>query len=605
MSGHARLKYECLAAMALSFCLPSAAVASCLVTIDSGDVQGALVGQTCRYLGIPYAGSPAGNGRWKPPTVVASFGGLLHADVAPPSGFGPMCPQPMVVNGVTTVVGKEDCLNLNVYGPAVRTSPLPVIVFLHGGGNRMASNRAAGVSLDGAYLAEHGSVVVVTINFRLGALGWLAHPSLDAESGTSGNYGILDQIAALEWVQRNVAAFGGDPGRVTITGQSAGANDVGVLLASPSSKGLFATVLIEAAGELDQPSLPDYEANVGLDVVNKLGCAGATDVPACLRAVPAATIVKTVPGSGGLAGSTYGPVVDGIVLPQNVQQTAKEGAHNHAPLIIGGTDKESSFPGFVPLSGIDTPADYEAAVDALFAGISVLGQPVADQVLTLYPVSAYETPRLAFVAVTTDYRWICPARRLARAVSNSQKEPVYRFLFTHAQSSPAAANALGAYHTEELMFIFHTFASGVSGPFTPTPEELTLSEEMMGYWSRFAATGDPNGGDALTWFVYGKNADNCAASSSTCGGTFFDSGAQGDDKKDTFLQLDTPLAEGARYPLADVCEAFWDVLAGDTNNGHGVGVDPAGGPDSIAGDDNENAGNEAFLTPADFNDDSP
>jgi para-nitrobenzyl esterase len=476
-----------------------------------------------------------------------------------------MCPQLQVINGVPTAVGNEDCLNLNVYAPTGANQPLPVIFFMHGGGNRTNSNRAeAGESLDGQYLAEHGPVVVVAINYRLGALGFLAHPSLDAERGTSGNYAILDQIEALKWVQRNIAAFGGDANRVTITGHSAGATDSGVLLASPLAKGLFASVLLDGDAEhFDEPTLPDYEAILA-GIVGKLGCATPANIPACLRAIPAATIVKTVPGTGGLPGSTYKPVVDHFVLQDTVLQTAKAGAHNHVPLVIGGTDKESSNPNaFVPRTGIDTLADYRAALDALFAGVTVFGHPVTDQVLVLYPVSNYPSVRMAFVTATTDYRWVCPARRFARAVSNSQKEPVYRFLFTHAQSSPSAATVLGAWHGEELMFIFHSFTSGVSGPFTPTAAELTLSDEMIGYWTRFAAQGDPNGGSALPWFIYGKNADNNGH-----GHLFFDTNARGDDKKDTFLQFDTPLAEGAGYP-AEVCEEFWDVLARDTNNGHG------------------------------------
>jgi para-nitrobenzyl esterase len=573
----------------------------CLVTIDSGAVQGALVGQTCRYLGIPYAASPAGNQRWRPPTP-APVGGLFHAD----GGFGNMCPQVQVINGVPTAVGKEDCLNVNVYAPTGANQPLPVIFFMHGGGNRTNSNRAeAGESLDGQYLAEHGPAVVVTINYRLGALGWLAHSSLDAERRTSGNYGILDQIEALKWVRDHIAAFGGDPSRVTITGHSAGAQDSGVLLASALAKSLFANVLIDGAGpaNFNNPSLADYEAGTGADVVSRLGCAAAADIPACLRAVPPDTIVLTVPGSGGLISSTYTPIVDGLVLQDTVQQTAKVGAHNHVPLVIGGTDKESSNPlAFVPV-GIDTPAKYRAFLDTLFAGVTLFGLPVTDQVLALYPVKNYPSARMALVAATTDYRWICPARRLARAVSNSQREPVYRFLFTHAQSGPSAATALGAWHGEELMFIFHNctsasapcmFTSGVSGPFTPTAAELTLSDEMIGYWTRFAATGNPNGDSALPWFTYNKNADNNGR-----GHMFFDTNARGDDKKDTFLQFDTPLTEGAGSS-GELCDGFWDVLAGDTNNGHGGSGIDSSGPGMMVRDLAENAGNEPFLTPADL-----
>jgi para-nitrobenzyl esterase len=576
----------------LGFCLgfaaalgyaPAASAQACEVTIDSGAVAGVAVGQSCVFKGIPYAASPAGARRWHPPAPVAPWGGVLSA-----ASFGNICPQ---LQG-TTEVGNEDCLNLNIFAPANATPPLPVIFFLHGGGHRASSNRAeGGESLDGQYLAEHGPAVVVVINYRLGAIGWLAHPALDAESatGTSGNYGILDQIAALQWVQRNIAAFGGDPSRVTVTGHSAGAGDSGVLLASPLARGLFASVLIDGAGpaNFDQPTLADYEATIGADIVTKLGCAAALDIPACLRAVPSATIVKTVPGAVTLKNpSPYKPIVDGFVLNETALSTAKEGEHNHVPLIIGGGDKESSGPAFVPVAGIATAADYQAAL------YDLLGQQLGDQTLALYPVANYPTPRLAFVAATTDYRWICPARRLAWAVTNSQKEPVYRFVYTHAQSGPPAATALGAWHGQELMFIFHSFTSGVSGPFTPTAAELELSDQIIGYWARFAATQTPNGADALPWFVYGQNADNNGP-----GHMFFTTDATGEAKREPFLRLDTPLAEGSGFHT-EVCDDFWDKLAGDTNNGHGEAVN--GDREGLADD---NAGNEPFLTKADLNND--
>ncbi len=568
-----------------------AAPPTCQATIDSGIVQGTPRGQSCVYLGVPYGASPAGAKRWRPPVSVAPWTGVKNF-----TKFGNMCPQLMG----TTVIGNEDCLNLNVYAPSGAAS-LPVVFFIHGSGNRASSNRAeAGSSLDGQYLAEHGPAVVVVINYRLGALGWLAHPSLDAESatGTSGNYGILDQIAALEWVQRNIAAFGGDPHRVTVTGHSAGTQDAGVLLASPLAKGLFASVLLDGGGfaKFNQPTLPDYEASVGADVVKKVSCDTAADIPACLRAVPSATIVKNANGVGGVFNeATYRAIIDGGVLKDNVLQTAKEGEHNHVPLIIGGGARETANPGaFIAPDADPDDAAYRVDVNTLFGQF---GPAVADQVSALYPSASYQTPRDAFIAATTDYRFLCPARQLARAVANSQREPVYRFVSTHAQSNPPVATAQGAYHGEELMFIFHSFTngivtSGVPWSFTPTAGELALSDQTIGYLSRFAATGNPNGGDAFFWPVYGQNANNRGR-----GDIFFSKDAQGDDKQDTFLLFETPLAEGAGFH-AEVCENFWDVLVGDTNKGHGEG--------SIAGDIDENAGNEAFITDADLdNDDQP
>ncbi len=564
-----------------------AQAATCEVSIDSGRVAGVQAVNSCIYKGIPYAAAPVGDLRWRPPAPVVPWSGVRSA-----ANFGNICPQ---LQGATAV-GNEDCLNLNIFAP-YGAAGLPVIFFLYGGGNRSQSNRAeGGTSLDGRYLAERGSVVVVVINFRLGAIGWLAHPSLDAESaadggtGTSGNYGLLDQIAALHWVQRNIGAFGGDPNRVMITGHSAGAQDVGVLLVSPLAHGLFSAALIDGGGfaNFSSPTLASYEDTLETYVVEPLGCAHAVDVPACLRAAPSATIVKTAPGLGGIfVEATYRPIIDGVALKDNPLQTAKEGAHNHVPLVIGGGSRESANPsGLIPLNADPDDSSYRADVNTLF------GPALGDQVLSLYPSSNYPTPRDAFIAVTTDYRWLCPSRRLARAVSNSQKEPVYRFVFTHAQSSPPVATVQGAWHGEELMFIFRSFTSGVFGPFAPTADELALSDQMIGYWTRFAATGDPNGGTApLPWFVYGQNADNQGQ-----GHMFFASDAQGEAKREPFLQLETPLAEGAGFHF-DVCETFWDEVAGDTSNGHAVGSDLARGAMP------ENAGNEKFLTDADLDND--
>jgi carboxylesterase type B len=307
--------------------------------------------------------------------------------------------------------------------------------------------------------------------------------------------------------------------------------------------------------------------------------------------VPSAAIVKTVPGVGGIFNeATYRAIIDGFVLHDNPLQTVKEGAHNHAPLVIGGGNRESANPNaFIPLNADPDDSTYKADVYSLF------GQTLGDQVLALYPSSSYPTPRDAFVAVTTDYRWLCPARQLARAAANSQKEPVHRFVFTHAQSGPSVATAQGSWHGEELQFIFHSFTSGAFGTFVPTAGELALSDQMIGYWARFAASGDPNGGNAPPWFEYGKNADPDGALFNLAQGyVFFNDTATGDDKKDTFFQFETPLGEGAGFH-AEVCENFWDVLVGDTNNGHGEG--------SIAGDIDENSGNEAFITDADIDND--
>jgi para-nitrobenzyl esterase len=551
-----RLSVAAAGLLLASLLLPwstSAQTYSCEATTDSGSVAGTASGRTCVYKGIPYAAPPIGELRWKPPAPPAAWAGVKSA-----TAFGNICPQMSGAN----VVGNEDCLNLNIWTPA-SGDPLPVMVYLYGGGNRVGSNRSAGgISHDGQYIAEHGPVIVVTINYRLGALGWLAHPALDAgnASGTSGNYGILDQIAALQWVQRNIAGFGGDPARVLLFGESSGAQDSWVLLASPFGQGLFTNVLTESAGPANfyQQSIADYEETIGVPTVNAIGCGSAADVAACLHAAPANLVVQRAPGIGGVkTGSTYQPVVDGYILPDTVFELVRQGRHNHLPVVLGSNAEEASFYAASTMS----ETAYVGAISALF---SEYGQAVVDQVLTLYPTANYPTPRAAYVDAATDYRWTCPNRRIANALSNAQREPVFRYFFTHTvESGPAAA--LGAFHTEELMWVFHAFSSQTTGAFTPSAGELALSDEMIGYWTRFAATQDPNGAGAIHWPVYGKNADNPGGSD-----VFFDSGVLGKLQKDTYLQLDTAISEGAGYHAA-VCDSFWDKLAGDTNNGHGRG----------------------------------
>jgi para-nitrobenzyl esterase len=530
--------------------------AACQVTTDAGVVAGTASGQTCIYKGIPFAASTAGDMRWRSPASATPWSGVRSA-----TAFGNVCPQ---LSG-TNVIGDEDCLNLNIWAPQ-SDGPLAVMVYMHGGGNRANSNRsAAGISSDGQYIAEHGPAIVVTINYRLGALGWLAHPALDAASpsGTSGNYGIMDQVAALQWMQRNIAAFGGDPARVLLFGESSGAQDSWVLLASPFGRGLFTNMLTESAGPANfyQSSLADYEAEIGIPAVTAIGCGTALDVVACLRATPAGVLIRKAPGTGTLkhGGSTYQPAVDGYILPDTVFEVVREGRHNHVPVVLGSNTAEASHPAFTGLMAVATEDAYVAAISDLF---SDYGQSVIDQVLALYPTASYASPRAAYVDAATDYRWTCPNRRMANALSKSQNEPVFRYLFSHPVPTGPAVS-LGAFHTEELMWVFHTFASQVSGAFVPSADELALSDRMIGYWTRFAATQDPNSETAVHWPVYGKNADNSGGDN-----VFFDSGAQGDLRKDTYLQLDTTIIEGAGYH-ANVCEDFWDKLVGYTNNGHG------------------------------------
>jgi para-nitrobenzyl esterase len=479
---------------------------------DRGAVRGVPDGATYAFQGVPYAAPPVGALRFRPPAAAACWDGER-----PATAFGPPCPQP-AGGGVT---GEEDCLYLNVWTPAAVTgdAPLPVMVFIHGGGNVQGS--PAQPVYNGRALAEHGAVVV-TVSYRLGALGFLTHPALAAESaqGVSGNYGLLDQIAALRWVQRNIGAFGGDPGRVLIFGESAGGVNVCALLAAPAAAGLFHRAVIQSGG-CPAPTRTAAE-RIGARVAAATGCATAADVAACLRALPAADLVTAVPvdvGAVRLVPPEFGPHVDGVVLPAAPLEAVRAGRHNRVPLIVGANADETSQ----MVGRIATEDEYRAAVYAL------LGQSLGELVLVRYPVAEHGTPRGAFIAATSDARFICPARVVARTVADAQPEPVYRYFFTHALEGPA--RALGAFHGLELAFVFGTL--GTTSGYRPSDAERALAEALIGYWTRFAAAGDPNGAGAVPWPAY-------------------------DPATDPYLQLDTPIAAGMGVRTAH-CD-FWEQL---------------------------------------------
>jgi para-nitrobenzyl esterase len=475
---------------------------------EGGAVEGAASGGSTAFRGIPFAASTAGALRWRPPAPPARWAAARRAEA-----FGPICPQ---LDDGGAPIGSEDCLSLNVWAPAVPpTAPLPVLFFVHGGGN--AAGAASYPYYDGTRFAEAGRAVVVTANYRLSSFGWLAQPFLSAESrrGVSGNYGVHDLVAALRWVRRNISAFGGDPARVTIFGESAGGVNVCTLVASPLGRGLFAGALAESGG-CRQPLLDDV-ATFGNEVTAKAGCAGATDPAACLRALPAESVLLAVPPVvtvSSPSGQLWGPAVDGFVLRDTPEATIGRGEHNRVPFAVGANADETA--GSVP--AISTEAEYRLAVSTQFGALAPL-------VLARYPPSAFPTPRKAFVAVTTDARFVCPSRRFARAAAKGGS-PVFRYFFSYP-----ASRVYGAVHGVELPFVFGSL-SAVPG-YTPDATARALSEAMNGAWARFAAAGDPNGPGLPYWPAY-------------------------DPIPDRTLVWDAPasVAEGIRTAACD----FWDAL---------------------------------------------
>ena len=465
-----------------------------LATTDRGTVRGVVDGAVRSFKGIPYAAPPVGALRWRSPQPAACFGAVRDA-----TSFGSACAQ---LDATGTPSGSEDCLTLNVWAPTARpASPLPVLFFLHGGANYAGSTEQVtplGVRIyDGAWLAEHGPAVVVTANYRLGPFGFVGHPALTAESPNhaSGNFGLLDQIAALRWVQANAASFGGDPSRVMLFGESAGGLDTCALLTSPLAEGLFARAAIESGGCV---ASTQAVAEAGGTTLASSLCASATDALGCLRGVAMADVLRALPGSAGVTpgatGYRYQLAVDGYALLEAPMTTIAAGHQRHVPVVIGNNRDEMSyfFPP-TPANAAMTDAQYRALVTTQF------GAAGGATILAAYPSAMFPSPYFAYVDMLSDAVFICPARRIARALAGAMSEPVRRYLFTH--SEPGIAAAYGAAHAFELSYVFHNLPTGA------TADQTALADTVAGYWLRFAATGDPNGGGATTWPTYAAAAD--------------------------------------------------------------------------------------------------
>ena len=442
-------------------CTPLAGAPAERVATTSGTLVGARDAGTWVYLGVPFAAAPVGELRFRAPEPAACAGDLDATEL------GPRCPQ--LEDGA--YLGDEDCLQLNVWAPAQGAGPRPVMVWLHGGGNSVGS--AADPLYDGRRLAEAGDAVVVTTNYRLGQLGFLAHADLDAGSG---NFGLLDQIAALRWVRDNIAAFGGDPGTVTIFGESAGGRDVCTLLAATGADGLFHRAIVQSGACKFLPDRAEAEAQGAL-VAEAAGC--AADAVACLRAMTAEELVRTLPGDPGALGSSpYQPTIDGDVLTEQPSAAMAGGRHHPVPFLVGANADETG----VVAPAVPSVSAYETLVRTQF------GTTLGDLVLAQYPAADYPSPRAAYVRLTTDARFVCPSREMARAADLGQSEPVYRYFFQYRDPSP-----LGAVHGLDVPFVWGTFDAidTPTGPYQPTATDLAVSAAMQQAWTGFARDGAP------------------------------------------------------------------------------------------------------------------
>jgi len=378
------------------------------VSTRFGAVKGNSYSGGHEFLGIPFAKPPVGALRWKPPVDPVAWTSVLATQA-----FRPACPQKNFSQGssTSTLAGDEDCLQLNLWTPATATPSLPVLVFIHGGGQQQgsASEMQAGTQIyNGRNMAARGPAVVVTLQYRLGPLGYLVHPGLEPEnaSHSSGNYGVMDQIQALKWVHDNIAAFGGDPTRVMVFGQSAGGVNVGNLLTSALAQGLFQRAGIESA----EPLLSPYAdaKTKGIDFVNGLAATG-TDVEkiAALRATDWHSIIdtETAPVSGGIVQMNWQAVIDGVVFKTDPDSAFSSGQFNHVPLLIGSNADEMS---------LSAPAVVQPAMVTALVAASVPAQYRA-QALQLYPPgSTPDEAKVSYVQILTDAQFTSTVRRAAR-----------------------------------------------------------------------------------------------------------------------------------------------------------------------------------------------
>jgi para-nitrobenzyl esterase len=475
--------------------------------------QGAVVGvldsdrHVWSFNGIPFAAAPVGELRWRSPQPP-----LVRAQPFDASQYGPAClqvpesGQAAIVLGAT-VASDEDCLTLNVWLPeTLPADPLPVMVWFHGGGFVLGAGSQQ--LYDGALLAQRG-VAVVTVNYRLGPLGFMAHEALIGEEGrpSAGNYGLLDQIAALKWVRDNIAHFGGDPGQVTIFGESAGGVSACTLLASPLSGGLFHAAIDQSGPCLNDIAIHDLSVATaggppaieqGARIAAALGCEGDPDVLGCLRSKPGADVMAALPNTifmSATGAEGWRPIVDHYVLESSVASVMGSAGQKKMPLLLGFTADEGTL---LSLSLGTTPtAETNQALVA-----SLIGEQRAAEILAHYSLDRFGGDAAAQLAVLIgDGVMVCPGRRAARdhvAAGNR----VFAYEFTHVTSFGQALN-WGAFHGSDIPFVFGNVPPGI----TATADELTLMGRIQELWTSFAKTGAPAATDAPVWQPYDAQSE--------------------------------------------------------------------------------------------------
>ena len=497
------------AGLSLSACVSPGGVAQIVrdpaaqpapVRIADGELIGAASKRGKAWLGVPYAAPPVGPLRWRAPQPVAAW-----SAPRPSVRTGHDCVQnlsPRSLEGKPGgwfVHGSEDCLVLNVYAPsnAVAGQGWPIMVWLHGGGFVAGTS----ANYDPSLLAQKQGVIVVTLNYRLGALGFLAHPALSAEDpqAGSGDYALLDQEAALRWVAANISAFGGDPKRVTLFGQSAGGFSVCHQMTSPAAAGLFTAAIIES-GACTSPDLnvPLTQAEAaGKRTAGDLGCTDAATTLACLRALPAGRVMRAVSHRAGALGvNGWGAVVGGPVLPLSMPQAFASGRFAHMPVLMGTAHDEGR------LFAVMQKAAGRLWSDPSYRGVirQAYGEE-GDVILADYPARSDGGPATAYADVITDQAFACPTTTLAGWLA--PQVPTYLYAFDdpappYAFPNPPGFPSLGAYHASEIVYILQR-PWIVADPARFSPAQRALSDQMQAAWGAFARTGDPNAPGSSIW----------------------------------------------------------------------------------------------------------
>jgi para-nitrobenzyl esterase len=445
------------------------------VRVDKGVLRGVLDGQTRTFLGIPFAAPPIGPLRFAPPQPEPPWERVHDA-----SRYGPACIQP-----VQDLPGpfSEDCLTLNVFAP-LAAERAPVMVFLHGGGVM-----GGGMGYPARWLSAPSGVIVVTLNYRLGPLGFLQHPALDAELGApSGNLGFLDQQRALTWVSHNIAAFGGDPENVTLFGQSFGAMSTCMHMFARGSQPLVQRFILEsgtcARGHMTL--LPESASRAASQGFVDAACSGAADVLACLRALPSERFVPSIV----FELVAWRPYVDGVLFQASAQELLERGAVTRAPVIVGSTRREAAMFELGGMPHANSTLDFIALV-------TLFDPAHAGALATHYAPASDSEAGEAFIRLKTDVMFRCPAEQLARDLAAVGRR-AYLFRF----------DVRPAVHAQELDYVFGWPSGGVSERFpreAPIPPWQTTIAAMQGYWTRFARTGDPNADSAPTWSPLGAS----------------------------------------------------------------------------------------------------